>query len=95
MRHQRFDSSKGYPGEGPGTVEEQLHEDMQRALDDAAIAAAGEDAGRPLQEPYCVRTVGVSPDKAKELAVRMRELCMELELEVDCTGMTAARAAWA
>ena len=36
-----------------------MQEEMQRALDDAAITAAAEDAGRALQEPYCVRrTVG-------------------------------------
>ena len=59
VRHVRFDATKGYHGEGPGSPEEQLQEAMQRALDDAAIATAAEDAGRQLQEPYCIRrTVG-------------------------------------
>ena len=37
--------------------------------------------------------VDANPSRTEELAQRMRELCKELEISIDCTGMTAAHAA--
>ena len=97
MRHVRFDATKGYHGEGPGSPEEQLQEAMQRALDDAAIATATEDAERQLQEPYCIRrTVGsktkrfVLEQEAEEdlQAEALQEVVGE-QSAADCAAMWA------
>ena len=76
VRHQRFDSTKGYHGEGPdvSTVEEQAQQAMQRALDTAAIQAAAADAGRELHDPYCIR---------RQVGSKTRRYVMEQETEDD------------
>ena len=94
VKHVRFDASKGYPGEGPDPAEK-VERAMQKALDQAAIAAAEEDAGRALHDPYCVqRTAGnkrrrfvlEAEDSGDEGAERMQDIVGEQERE-DCARM--------
>ena len=70
-------------------------EERQRELDEAAIAAAAEDAGRELHEPYCVqRTAGnkrrrfvlEAEDSGDEGAERLQDIVGEQERE-DCARM--------
>ena len=91
VKHVRFDASKGYPGEGPDTLMEEECM-MQKALDQAAIAAAEEDAGRELHDPYCVqRTAGnkrrrfvlEAEDSGDEGAERLQDIVGDQE-RVDC-----------
>ena len=94
VKHVRFGASKGYPGEGPDPAEK-VERAMQKALDQAAIAAAEEDAGRALHDPYCVqRTAGnkrrrfvlEAEDSGDEGAERMQDIVGEQERE-DCARM--------
>ena len=94
VKHVSFDASKGYPGEGPDSAEK-VERAMQKALDQAAIAAAEEDAGRELHDPYCVqRTAGnkrrryvlEAEDSGDEGAERLQDIVGEQERE-DCARM--------